>query len=201
MILYIETNFVLELVFHQSQAKYADKILSLAEDGKIDLAIPSFSLQEPYWTLDHRKKLRRKSYKALKDSLMTYAQIVPSQRISPILDPILNDIEQMESDQAERFAITVNRLLEVAIPLDISGEVLKQALAAPERINQSYFDNAIFFSILENLQIRNIDELKCFTSLNWRDFEHRHIREVLERFNCTYIPNFKDCWNFLNTNR
>lgn len=51
MIVYVETNFVLEIAREQEQVVSANKILALAEEGKIELAFPAFTLSEPFSTI------------------------------------------------------------------------------------------------------------------------------------------------------
>lgn len=51
MDVYVETNFVLELALLQEQQESCQKLLDLAEAGRINLILPAFSLTEPYETL------------------------------------------------------------------------------------------------------------------------------------------------------
>ena len=46
MIVYVESNFIIELALAQEQARFAKEILRSARNKKIDLAIPSFALAE-----------------------------------------------------------------------------------------------------------------------------------------------------------
>ncbi len=46
MIVYVETNFILELAFEQDQHQAVDEIIILAESNKINLAFPGFSISE-----------------------------------------------------------------------------------------------------------------------------------------------------------
>jgi hypothetical protein len=52
MIVYVESNFVLEIVREQEEAVAASTILTLAESGKLKLAFPSFVLSEPFETIN-----------------------------------------------------------------------------------------------------------------------------------------------------
>ena len=57
MIVYVETKFVLEIAREQEQVVSANKILMLAEQGKIELAFPGFTRSEPFSTI--KQQLRR----------------------------------------------------------------------------------------------------------------------------------------------
>jgi hypothetical protein len=52
--IYVETNFVLELVFEQEQFKSCEEILLLSEQKLATLIIPAYSLAEP-----HEKLIRQ----------------------------------------------------------------------------------------------------------------------------------------------
>lgn len=43
MIVYVESNFILEIALEQNQAIAAEAILALAENGSITLALPAFT--------------------------------------------------------------------------------------------------------------------------------------------------------------
>jgi hypothetical protein len=45
---YVESNFVLEIVLEQEQHQACEAILTLAESRAIELALPAFALVEPY---------------------------------------------------------------------------------------------------------------------------------------------------------
>ena len=51
MTVYVESNFVLELALQQEQCDSCLKIIDLATDQRITLAIPAFSLAEPHQTI------------------------------------------------------------------------------------------------------------------------------------------------------
>jgi predicted nucleic acid-binding protein len=63
--IYVETNFVLELVFEQEQSESCEKILQLAEANRVKLTLPAYSLAEPHEKLNRQATARKK----LQDSL------------------------------------------------------------------------------------------------------------------------------------
>jgi hypothetical protein len=58
VIVYIESNFVLELAFLQEEYESCDTIVGLAESHGLELVIPAFSIAEPYDVLVRRAKQR-----------------------------------------------------------------------------------------------------------------------------------------------
>lgn len=59
MIVYVESNFVLEIALEQREASSAEAILGLAENGEIELAIPAVALAEPFSKLGYRNVDRK----------------------------------------------------------------------------------------------------------------------------------------------
>lgn len=60
MIVYVESNFILELVLAQEESISAERILQLVERDAIRLLFPSFSLMEPFWTIQGRGEATEK---------------------------------------------------------------------------------------------------------------------------------------------
>lgn len=56
MIVYVESNFVLELAFLQEEHESCEELLSLSKSGDIHLVLPTFSIGEPYETWVRRSK-------------------------------------------------------------------------------------------------------------------------------------------------
>ncbi len=49
MVVYIESNFILELIFDQEQCASAERVLEFVEQGGASLRLPSFALLEPFY--------------------------------------------------------------------------------------------------------------------------------------------------------
>ncbi|WP_217429931.1 hypothetical protein [Rugamonas rubra] len=77
MIVYVESNFVLELAFMQEENAECEGILQLAEAGVVQLAMPAFSVGEPYETLVRRHRERRALANKLTDELKQLRRSAP----------------------------------------------------------------------------------------------------------------------------
>jgi len=69
MIIYVESNFILELALEQEQCQSCEEILKICESGKGSLVIPAFCISEAYQTLRRRAYDRVKFGKLLGDEL------------------------------------------------------------------------------------------------------------------------------------
>lgn len=74
MKIYVETNFVLELVFQQEQLASCEQILQLCEAGLAQLVIPAYSLAEPHEKLTRQAKNRRDLQQLLDTELRQLAR-------------------------------------------------------------------------------------------------------------------------------
>jgi len=107
MIVYVETNFVLEIAREQEQVEAANRILVLAEQRKIELAFPSFTLSEPFSTIIRQRKDRKELLRSLQDTLVqlrrseTHIDLSPQDSI--IYSAIISDIMRRPVDEDKRF--------------------------------------------------------------------------------------------------
>jgi hypothetical protein len=85
---YVESNFVLELVFVQKQEASCEEIVRLSESGSVTLVIPAYSLVEPFETLGRRHQARNALRRELDRELghlkrtAYYTQNYPGSRVS-----------------------------------------------------------------------------------------------------------------------
>jgi predicted nucleic acid-binding protein len=68
--LYVESNFVLELVFSQEQSAACEELLAAGENGVFELVLPSYCLGEPLETLRRRHKERQRLQEGVQTELI-----------------------------------------------------------------------------------------------------------------------------------
>ncbi|HEX6290375.1 MAG TPA: PIN domain-containing protein [Herpetosiphonaceae bacterium] len=77
MNIYVETNFVLELVFQQEQAASCEQILQLCEAGNARLVLPAYSLAEPHEKLTRQASNRKELQQTLAAELRQLVRTAP----------------------------------------------------------------------------------------------------------------------------
>lgn len=119
MIVLAESNFVLELALRQEQFDHAERILRLAEEGRVRLVLPAYSLVEPYQTLirrrSERKDLRRKLQSEIKllGRSRLHGQIVAtSESVAQTLDAGT----EIERESLEQLLSRLMRVCDVPTP-------------------------------------------------------------------------------------
>lgn len=65
MIVYVESNFILELAFLREEHESCKTLLELAESNEIELVLPAFSIGESYEAWVRHSKRRKITYDTL----------------------------------------------------------------------------------------------------------------------------------------
>jgi predicted nucleic acid-binding protein len=79
VIVYVETNFLVELALGQEELRAVAELLDLAEQTAFTLVIPSFSLSEAFGTLAQRERSRRNLRSNLSEHLKQLRRSEPHQ--------------------------------------------------------------------------------------------------------------------------
>ncbi len=196
MKIYVETNFVQELVFLQEQSESCEKILSICEKKDATMWIPAFSLAEPLDKLHRQKNLRQEIQKNLDSEIRQLSRTSGYQtKIQSIKNLDLLFAQSIE-DERKRFEYYRKRILDIALVLPLDSNVLNESENLEKSLNLSAQDAIVYVSVLSNLRT-NQSEDSCFLNRNSKDFDIPDIRTELESYNCLMIPRFDDGLQFI----
>ncbi len=124
MNIYVETNFILELVFQQEQSASCEQILELCEAGNARLVIPAYSLAEPHEKLTRQANSRKELQQILEAELRQLVRTAPyAARVSSIQD-IASLLVQSNEEEKQRFTYYRDRLLKIAEVVPLTREIL-----------------------------------------------------------------------------
>lgn len=199
MNIYVETNFVLELVFEQEQFKSCEEILLLSEQKPATLIIPAYSLAEP-----HEKLIRQaRNRKALQQSLdREFKQLERTvsykNRIQNNIREFFSLLVEIDVEETKRFAKYRNRLLSHADIIPLNGNILSEAATYENRYALMPQDALVYASILFHLQQKK-PAIACFLNRNSRDFDTPEIKAELNSFNCRMISQFDRGLSFIQS--
>ena len=124
MIVYIESNFVLELALLQEEHRSCDSIVSLAESLMIDLAIPAFSLFEPYEVWHRRAGERTELYERLSQEMGQLARTEPYTKTVEDLGGPASILVRSGDEDKRRLDLTLGRILDCAVVIPLQRERL-----------------------------------------------------------------------------
>lgn len=193
MIVYVETNFLLELALGHEGMQAAIELLDLAEQGIITLVVPSFSLSEPFATLTQRERNRHNLRTSLSEQLRQLRRSQSHQDAAAALEPLLAFLQGLEQEEFGRLQTAVSRLLAVAQVVELNHDVFLIAMGVQEQFGLSPQDAFVYASVIKHLRIQVANELKVFVSLNWKDFRDPGLIEVLRAYGCRYEESFQAC--------
>lgn len=197
MIVYVESNFVLELGLRQEEHEPCERILQHAETDATELVVPAYSLVEPYETW-HRKASDREEARDRLDSQMTqlsrsesYAEVIEgSTRITALLTRSIDEDKKRIDDVCRRLLTSGT-----VAPLDATAG--RRALELQVTRDLSPQDAAVFASILFHLEKAGPDGPRIFVTRDPDDFLTPEIKGDLESLDARLIPSFTDAVAFL----
>lgn len=201
MIVYIESNFILELALQQEQAAAADAILKLAEHKTVDLVLPSFAVSEPFSTLAYRRTGLNRVLDLLTLELNQIQRSIPHQRVGSALNEPLNDLRATSRHDGDALVQATQRILEVARLIHIDSEIFESARVSTDQFGLQPADAVIFATIMADLAQQPRRQKKCFLSRDRRAFLRPDIRKKLSLTGCRIIPSFDDALGFLTGKR
>ncbi len=127
MNVYVETNFVLELVFDQEQHTSCEQVLDLCETERAHLVIPAYCLAEPHEKLTRQARSRRELQQNLEAELRQLARTTSyATRIGSIQD-IASLLVQSNEEEKQRFIYFRNRLANIAEIIPLTLDILREA--------------------------------------------------------------------------
>lgn len=197
MIVYVETNFVLEIALAQEESFAAENILELAEQKKIDLVFPIFALVEPFWTVRHRGQLRRELHGSLREQVDQHRRSDLHTKFVSALDPLLGEMLEIETRETEQLELTTRRMINTGTPIDLNVAHFQRAVQYQDTHDLLLQDAVIYSGIVADLEEQPFDRKKCFVSRNSKDFGTRLIKSELEEYGCRYIATFGDAERYI----
>lgn len=198
MNIYVETNFVLELVFQQEQWQSCEQILQICEAGSAKLVIPAYSLAEPHEKLSRQAKNRRELQQLLNTELSQLVRTASyMDRIRSIQD-IASLLVQSNKEEQQRFVQYRDRLLHNAEVIALTVDILTEAATYEYPYNLKSQDAIVYASVITHLR-QDHPSVACFLNRNSRDFDNPNIVDELINYNCRMIPRFDDGYGFISS--
>ncbi len=183
MIVYIESNFVLELAFLQAEHECCSALLSLSESGDIRLVVPAFSIGEPYETWVRRSKQRRGLHEQLITAIRELSRSSPYQGSSDDFQELTNLLIRSGEEEKHRLDETLEKILQTVHVIPIGLSIIKDAITFQNSLDLSPQDSIVYASILDHLTIAS-EELRCFITKNSKDFANPDIENELTNADC-----------------
>ena len=191
MIVYVESNFVLELAFLQEEHESCSVLLSLSESGHICLVLPAFSIGEPYEAWVRRSKQRRRLHEQLITAIHELSRSRPYQGSSDEFQELTNLLRRSGEEEKHRLDDTLERILQTVEVIPIGLSTIRPAITFQKSLELSPQDSIVYASILDHLTTAS-EERRCFITKNSKDFANPDIENELTAHHCQLLTKFAD---------
>lgn len=196
MRVYFETNFILEVALLQEQYESCNKLLSLSEQGVIEIAMPVFCVAEAYETLIRRSKQRVKLSQDLVNELRQLSRSQPYRNEIDAFQNITSLLIRSTQEEDLRLAQSLDRILKCTTVIALDANILSSANHFRFKLRLQPQDSIVYASIIYHLS--SSTGKSCFLNRNKNDFDDPDIEEELERLDCKVLFNFDDGYNFVS---
>ena len=198
MILYVESNFVLELAFWREEQAACLELLELAINQKVKLVLPAFSIGEPYEAWVRRAKQRRELHEKLTAEIRELARSKPYQQLSEEFLGITELLTKSGDEEKSSLDAILDKILNVAEVCPIDLLTIRNAINLQKSHSLSPQDSIVFASVLKHLADAN-REIACFVTKNSKDFAVSEVIEDLTRYGCKLITRFSDALGYIRS--
>lgn len=190
MRVYVETNFVLELALVQEEARSCRAILDLCTAGRAELAVPAYSLAEPFESLTRRHRTRKRIRADLERELHQLSRTEDYAERLARFHEVSSLLQDSVEDDWERLAKVRGEILECARVIPLTDEILVSAATKRQGRDFSPQDSLVYASVLADLEADPPGE-SLFLNRNTRDFDDPDIVDSLKQHGCLLLPTFR----------
>ena len=198
MIVYVETNFVLERALLRDEHESCERLLALARAGTVRLLLPAFSVGEPYEGVTRRGRRSADLSRRLADELDELSRSEPYARSARDSREVVTLLSVSNVEEKVRVDQTLLALLEVAELIPVDAAVARAAIRVQEEIGLSPQDSIVYASIHSHLSRAGPGD-KCFITSNANDFHTPEVRRQLASHGCKLLTRFKDGLGFVGS--
>jgi predicted nucleic acid-binding protein len=191
VIVYVESNFILEIAFIREDYGSCMQIIDLAKSSQVDLVLPAYSVGEPYEALVRRSKRRRDLHAQLIQEIKELSRSKPYSGFMSDAQEITDLLIRSVEEERKRLEVTLNDMLTLAEIIPIESTVIKSAITFQSLLNLSPQDAIVYASVVTHLE-RSTQAPKCFLTRNAKDFVNPDIIEQLATYDCRLFSKFAD---------
>lgn len=203
MIVYAETNFVLELAFEQEEHESCRGLVAFAKEGEIELAVPAFCVGEAYARQIRRQRDREDLQRRLATELGELSRS-PSYagRLDEVREVTTLLVESAEEER-RRLEMVLGEIYETATLIPLDEDVAREAQRQQGERGLGPQDALVYASILIHLQGAVAsdpiaEQTGCFVTRD-RDFVDDDVRADLDELGCKLLFRFEAALGYVRS--
>jgi predicted nucleic acid-binding protein len=188
LIVYVETNFVLELAYLRPTSDSCQRLLALARDGKIRIVVPAFALIEARIAWQRNIKRRNRLLLEVRAELGELSRSSPLSDIASQSQAFVSALVDTADQDRRRLESALEALRQQTTVLPTEPAIVPQAYVAELGFGLSPQDAIIYVTVLDHAGRR--EGSKLFVTQNANDFRVPQIEEELSRNGCKLLVTF-----------
>jgi hypothetical protein len=191
IVVYVETNFILELTFLQEEHEQCRSLLRLAvQETGIELALPAFCVAEAYEAFERKRRHRLELADRLRGELGQLARSKTYAARRKDFVELTDLFRRSGEEQQRRLDRVLDEVLGVTRLLPLERMTTRKAVEYRKTRDLGTQDALVYASVIEDLDAKKPPR-SCFITRNPKDFANPDIRDGdLADRGCTLLTNF-----------
>ena len=198
MILYVESNFILELAYLQEEHANCERILKLAREGVVQLILPAFAIAEPYSAWVGRKKRRQAVHTELTRELRELGRSEPYAGAPEQFQDVTKALLVSGEEEKNRLDESIESVLQACSLIPLEADTIRTAIDIQLTTGLGPQDSIIYASVLSHLLNVAPGEHKYFVTKNSKDFDNPDITDELGRYHCELCTSFGEAYGIVH---
>lgn len=188
MIVYVETNFLLEIAFQQESYESCEEIVRLASSGSISLVLPSCSIAEAYLGWHGVTRRRHKFQAELQNHLREMSRSASYRGLADEYRNVLDALVAGREESRKQLLAAIASVEANGATIPLTSEILWMADSHEDAHSLSPQDAVILACVKSHAE--QCSGPKCFVTKD-KDFNKPGIRQELG-LECEVLMNFDD---------
>lgn len=191
IVVYVETNFVLELAFLQEEHEQCRSLLELANQrAGTDLVLPAFCVAEAYEAFERKRRQRLKLADELRGELGQLARSKAYAARRKDFVELTDLFKRSGEEQQRRLDRVLDEVLAVARLLPLDRSTTRKGAEYRKTRDLGTQDAVVYASVIADLDEKKPPK-SCFITRNPKDFVNPDIRDAdLAERHCVLLTNF-----------
>jgi predicted nucleic acid-binding protein len=195
VIVYVETNFLLELAYLQERSGSCEGILDLARRRAIALAIPAVSAAEARATWHRRATERREFHFALQKQIREISRSQPFHGLIEQSRDVVAALVAGGEESRERLESAIQTFASEATVIPLTDTVVGIARRHELAYSLTPQDALVLASVRSHAEQHTGP--KCFVSQDAKGFAHPTVYDELSAVDCKVLVNFADALAYI----
>jgi predicted nucleic acid-binding protein len=187
LIVYVETNFILELAYLRSTSDNCQRLLELARDRRVQIVISSFALVEARLAWQRKVSHRNSLHSAVRSELKELARSRPLIEIPAQSQAFVAALIDSAQQDRGRLEAAVDSIITVATVTPTDPPIVMRAYEVEQRTGLSPQDALVYATVVSHLE-HDLAGPKVFVTQNKQDFVV--VKEELARYDCKLLFKF-----------